>query len=69
MTPEEPPESIATLGTVVVARVSARTVAVTVTVVVTVLVIAQGDGVGVAVSAEPGKLALTIRLLSGCTGR
>ena len=42
---------------------------VTVTVVVTVLVIAQGDGVGVVVSAERGKLALTIRLLSGCTGR
>ena len=67
MTPEVPPESIATVGSFVVVLVSTTLM---VTVVVTVLVIiAQGDGVGVVVSAERGKLALTIRLLSGCTGR
>ena len=58
-----------TVTVVVTVLVIAQGGGVTVTVVVTVLVIAQGDGVGVVVSAERGKLALTIRLLSGCTGR
>lgn len=67
LTVEAPPKSIATA---LVGSFSVPvSVTVFVTVTVTVFVTAQGEGLGDVWSSEVGKLDLTIRLLSGCTGR